>query len=62
MMFIDYDPAEFDEYVEELHPTRTVVTVKKSKSQLSGLGSINIDNRERRAVSMAKIEYRLNIP
>ena len=56
MMFVDYDPAEFDEYVEELHPTKTVVTVKKVKSNLGGL---TIENHDRRAVSMAKIGERL---
>ena len=30
MLYIDYDPREFDEHVEDLHPTKDVVKVKKT--------------------------------
>ena len=34
MLYIDYDPIIFDEHVDELYPAKSVVAVKKSKSNL----------------------------
>ena len=33
MTYIDYDPLEFDEHVDSLHPTKSMVSVKKAKSK-----------------------------
>lgn len=48
MTFIDYDPREFDEYVEELHSIASVISVKKrmakSPAKLNRLGSVMIDS------------------
>ena len=56
MLYIDYDPMEFDEHVDELYPAKPVISVRVSKGQIGPKRNFS-DPEVLPARQLNKLEY-----